>query len=83
MVKRERPGRDGLSEPYRKQGADYVLIGPDGRLTGTAGSEAPERIIIKDGDADAVFEPERDAKGNFKRDTGQNLHYYDKNGRAI
>ena len=80
----KRNGKDSPEETYRKEGADFMLVGPDGRVTSTKLPEAPERIIIKDADATAVFEPERDAKGNFKRETGQNLHYYDiKSGRTI
>jgi hypothetical protein len=79
----KRNGKDSAEETYQKQDADYVLIGPDGRLTGTKLLEAPERIIIKDGDATMVFVPERGAAKNFKREPGQYLHYYDKSGLTI
>jgi hypothetical protein len=65
--------------------AYYVLVGPDGLPTTTRLTEAPEQILIEEGGTTAVFEPERDAKGNFKREQGQNLYYYanDKSGRFI
>ncbi len=76
-------GKDGPEETYRKHGADYLLVGPDGRLTGTRLTETPVKVIIKDGDTTMVFEPERDASKNFKREPGHDLHYYDKSGRTL
>ncbi|HVS37488.1 MAG TPA: hypothetical protein VMS17_18135 [Gemmataceae bacterium] len=62
---------------------DYMSVEPDGRLGTVRLTEAPEEIIIEDGGSRSVFEPERDANGKFKREPGQNLHYYDKSGRSI
>jgi hypothetical protein len=79
--------KNGQPETYRLNKAAspayYVLVGPDGQPTTTRLTETPERILIEDGGKTAVFEPERDAKGNFRREQGQNLFYYDKSGRFI
>ena len=55
----------------------------DGRRDGKPLPSRPEKIIVAEGGAAVAFEPERDAKGNFHTQQGQNLHYVDKYGRVM
>ena len=50
---------------------------------GTTLPRSPEKIIVDEAGAKIAFEPERDAKGNFTRQQGQNLRYLDKYGRVM
>jgi hypothetical protein len=43
----------------------------------------PPKIIVVENDQKTVFEPDHDAKGQFKRERGQPLFYRDKKGRAL
>ncbi len=55
----------------------------DGRGDGKPLPSRPDKIIVTEGGAAVAFEPERDAKGNFHTQQGQNLHYVDKYGRVM
>ncbi len=55
----------------------------DGRGDGRPLPSRPEKIIVQDAGAAVVFQPERDAKGNFHTREGQNLRYLDKSGRVM
>jgi hypothetical protein len=54
---------------------------PAAALSGSA--VAKGKVVKAEAGATYEFEPERDANGKFRRDAGQNLRYYDKNGRFI
>ncbi len=58
----------------------YKLEGrPDGRpLPGR-----PLKVIVKENDADVIFEPDRDAKGQFQAKLGQPLVYRDSKKRTM
>jgi hypothetical protein len=43
----------------------------------------PPKIIVVENDQKTVFEPDHDAKGQFKTERGQPLFYRDKKGRAL
>ena len=42
-----------------------------------------EAIVVEEDGERVRFEPERDANGNYKRESGQPLHYLDSRGRAM
>ena len=42
-----------------------------------------DKIIVKENGEEAVFEPERDANGNYKMRTGRSLLYHDARGREM
>ena len=44
---------------------------------------APPKLIVEENGEKSVFEPDRDAKGYFKRESGQPLLYRDKKGRVL
>ena len=60
-----------------------LIYREDGRADGRPLPSRPEKIIVTDGGAPLAFEPQRDAKGNFHTDAGQNLRYVDKYGRVM
>jgi hypothetical protein len=43
----------------------------------------PAKVIVEEDGTKTVFEPDRDAKGQFTTERGQPLMYRDKNGRAL
>ena len=55
----------------------------DGLRDGKKLTQRPEKIIVNDGGAELIFEPQRDAAGHFKTLQGENLQYYDKSGRVM
>ncbi len=70
--------RDGKEEHYERRGNQYVR--KDGRTLPTR----PSKIVAAqqvNGDKH-VFEPERDAKGNFKVEKEQPLRYYDQSNKS-
>jgi hypothetical protein len=70
--------RDGKEEHYERRGNEYVR--KDGRRL----PSRPSKIIAShkaDGEK-RVFEPPRDAKGNFQAPKDQDLRYYDKDNKA-
>jgi hypothetical protein len=77
--------KKGPEETFRRVGnadarLDYRL---DGQADGKTLPGRPEKIVVNEGGTQVAFEPERDAKGNFKREPGQNLRYLDKYGRVM
>lgn len=77
--------KNGPEETFKRvPNADSRLdYRADGRGDGRRLPERPEKIIVQDGGAAVAFEPERDAKGNFRTEQGQNLRYVDKYGRVM
>ncbi|MCS6849935.1 MAG: hypothetical protein NZ700_02055 [Gemmataceae bacterium] len=45
--------------------------------------EPLDEIIVKEGEAEVVFRPERDAQGNFKVERGRPVRYRDDRGRIM
>jgi hypothetical protein len=43
----------------------------------------PQQLIVQEGDEKVVYEPERDAKGNFKPSGDGAVHYRDNRGREL
>jgi hypothetical protein len=85
------PKPGGGEEVYRRRpgaGLDYYL---DGKATGKKLRGRPERIVVVEDGERYTFEPERDAKGNFKvrtsrswfGSTQENLRYFDGKGRVM
>jgi hypothetical protein len=86
------PKHSGGEDVYRlrpRTNLDYRLNGrPDGKPLPTR----PQRIIVVEGEERYTFEPERDAKGNFKTRTtsswfgssqSDDLRYIDNKGRVM
>jgi hypothetical protein len=61
------------------EGGRYVYRDEQNRVM----PSRPDKIIVMEGDKEVVFEPERDAKGKFKRETGGSLLYRDSRGRTM
>jgi hypothetical protein len=69
-------------EVYKREARtarDYHLAGnPERKLP-----SRPEKVTVTENGADVTFEPDRDAKGHFKTEQGQNLLYRDARGRVM
>lgn len=55
----------------------------DGKFDGRDLPSRPMQVIITENGEEVIFEPERDARGQFKVQTGQPLQYKDKKGRVM
>jgi hypothetical protein len=78
-------GKKEKEEVYKQVGAagrvlDFRL---DGKPSGPKIPSRPEKVTVKEGDAEIVFLPERDAQGHFKTEQGQSLRYLDARGRVM
>lgn len=76
VVTRQEPGKPSAYKLDRA-GKAYV------RSDGTKLSSRPLSVTVKEDGQDVVFEPDRDAKGNFKESSDRNLYYRDKKGRVM
>lgn len=77
--------QDDKEEIYKRtknqQGKDVYKR--DGKYDGREPPSRPLEVIVTENDEQVIFEPERDARGQFKVQTGQSLQYRDKKGRVM
>jgi hypothetical protein len=61
--------------------AEYRNVNPNSRHRTLP--TRPDAVIVKEGDREVVFEPDRDAKGNFKARRNEPLYYREKGGKRV
>lgn len=76
---------EGKEEVYKKVRGDrgQPIYRKDGRLDGVLAPVRPQRVLVNDGDKQLIFEPDRDARGKFSAQQGQNLIYHEKTTSLI
>jgi hypothetical protein len=77
--------KNGPEETFKRipDAEDRQVFRVDGRRDGNKLPQQPEKIIVTEDGAAVVFEPQRNANGNFRTERGQNLQYIDKYGRVM
>lgn len=77
--------QEGKEEVYKQARNEkgQLIYRQDGRLDGPQPPTRPQKVIVTENGADVVFEPDRDAKGQFRTATGLSLYYRDKKGRTM
>lgn len=80
VVRKNGPEETFIRVPNADDRQDFRV---GGRRDGSRLPEQPEKIIVTEKGVANVFEPQRNANGNFRTEPGQNLQYTDKYGRVM
>jgi len=74
---------DGMEEVYKEAKNEKGKLIYKNEKTGREAPARPQQVIVKENDEDVTFEPDRDAKEQFKAQKGRSLYYHDKKGRSM